>query len=226
MRGSQHPGFGGRILSISLMQVVFYVTNARERRGPHEAGSTLSFDLDGGLHLSLPAAAMSPPKPDPDFAAKHWGDPSKSELSTQPNSGSGDRPTDDLVEFPPLGSEDLIRLVEDLLHVHPIYREHGEDMEGCADVTPVSSVISRAKNYPTDLSSEEAIALSEAFRNVPLPYQIPSQCLTPLVVRPYPDGVGQVSIWTRGPDFWPTPSSVDRESSPAWNCVITTRITL
>jgi len=112
------------------------------------------------------------------------------------------------------------------MHVHPIYREHGEDIEGSADVTPVSNVISTAKNYPTDLSSEEATALSEAFRKVPLPHQIPSQCLMPLVVRPYRDGVGQVPIRTRGPDFWPTPSSVDRESSPAWNCAITIRITL
>jgi len=81
---------------------------------------------------------------------------------------------DDLVEFPSLGSEDLIRLVEDLLHVDPIYCEHGEYVVNGADVSSVSNVISRAENYPTDLSSEEATALSEAFRKVPLPHQIPS----------------------------------------------------
>jgi len=46
--------------------------------------------LNSELHLSLSAAAMSPPKPDAIFPAVDWGDPSKSELSTQPSSGSGD----------------------------------------------------------------------------------------------------------------------------------------
>jgi len=77
---------------------------------------------------------------------------------------------DDLVEFPSLGSGDLIRLVEDLLHVYPIYRECRKSSWDGAGVSPVSNVISRAENYPTDLSSEEATALSEAFRNVPLPH--------------------------------------------------------
>ena len=83
-------------------------------------------------------------------------------------------PTGDLVEFPSLGSKDLIRLAEDLLHVYPIYREGREGSWEGADVSSISNVISRAENYPTDLPSEEATALSEAFRKVPLPHQIPS----------------------------------------------------
>ena len=50
-----------------------------------------------------------------------WADPSKSEPSTQLNSSSGRRLTVDLVEFPHLGPEDLIRLGEDLLRVYHIY---------------------------------------------------------------------------------------------------------
>ena len=117
-------------------------------------------------------------------------------------------------------------MAKDLLHVHPIYREYMEGSWNGADVSSVSNIISRAESYPMDLSSEEATELSGAFRRVPLPHHIPSQCLTPPVVRPYPDGVRQVSVQTRGPDFWPTPSSVDRGPSLAWNCPITPRITL
>jgi len=107
----------------------------------------------------------------------------------------------DLVEFPPLGSEDLIRLGEDLLHVYPIYREHRGGTRGDEYVSPVSNVISRGENTPTDLSSEEAIALTETFRKVPLPYPIPSHYLTPPVIRPYPIGFTRVPVRTRGPDF-------------------------
>jgi len=107
---------------------------------------------------------------------------------------------DDLVELPPLGSADLIRLREDLLHVDPIYREH-RTAWSVIRVPSASDLISRDKNTPTDLSSEEATALAETFRQVPLPYQIPSQCLKPLVVRPYPNGGSQVTVRTRGPDF-------------------------
>ena len=49
-----------------------------------------SFNPNSELHLSLSAAAMSSPKPEARFSAEHWGDPSKSELSTQPNSSSSD----------------------------------------------------------------------------------------------------------------------------------------
>ena len=130
-------------------------------------------------------------------------DPSKSESSTQLNSSSGRRLTNDLVEFPPISPENLIRLGEDLLHVHPIYcevwgwiyREEGEY------VSSISNMISRGKTSPTGLSSEEATALAETFRKVPLPHQIPSRCLTPLVVRPYPIGMERFTIQTRGPEF-------------------------
>jgi len=112
------------------------------------------------------------------------------------------------------------------LHVHPIYCEHNARTGTRKLITPISNVVAERVNSPTDLSSEEATELAKAFREVPLPRQIPPQCLTPLVVRPYPVGLARVSVRTRGPDFWFTPSSVDREFSPAWNCVITPRITL
>ena len=78
------------------MQVVLYViiqiSVARARDGvvPTRPRVHSLFDLNSELHLSLSAAAMSPLEPLPMYSAEDWGDPSKSELSTQPNSGSGD----------------------------------------------------------------------------------------------------------------------------------------
>ena len=108
-----------------------------------------------------------------------------------------------LVDFPPLGSEDLIRLGEDLLHVHPIYYDpqYGVLEQGAKTLSSISNVISSGKTSPTGLSSEETTALSETFRKVPLPHRFPSHCPTPLVVRPYPDRTPRVTARTRGPDF-------------------------
>jgi len=131
-----------------------------------------------------------------------WADPSESESSTQLNSNSGSRLTTDLVEFPPLGPEDLVRLGEDLLHICPIYnkvRYHSQEDD--EHLSSISNVISRGMISPMGLSSEEATALAERFRKVPLPRQICSQCLTHLVIRSYPDILTRVSVQTRGPDF-------------------------
>jgi len=108
---------------------------------------------------------------------------------------------DDLVEFPPLGSEDLIRLGEDLLHVYPIYCEEHNTRQDGKYVSSISEVVVRGKNSATGLSSEEATALAEMFRKVPPVRQLSSQCLMPLVIRPYPDGLKRVAVRTRGPDF-------------------------
>jgi len=134
------------------------------------------FDLNSELLPSLPAAAifllgravMSYPRLD-------WADPSESELSTQPNSGGVDRPMDDLVEFPPLGSVDLIRLGEDLLHAYPIYHKHRDDIRhDVVYIASVSNLISRGENSaPGTFSSEEATALEATFRKVPFPAKFP-----------------------------------------------------
>ena len=156
-----------------------------------------------------------------------WGDPSESESSIQLNSSSGSRLRSDSVEFPPLGSEDLIRLGEDLLHVHPVfYRARYLPEQRHGYVSSISNVVSRGKSPPMDLSSEEVTALAGTFRKVLSPRRISSQCLTPLVGRQYPDVLTWASVRTRGPDFWPTPSSADRESSLAWNCAMNHRTTL
>ena len=131
----------------------------------------------------------------------YWADPSESELSTHLNSSSGCWLTDDLVEFPPLGPENLVRLGEDLLHVYPIWCKYSNEARNDECVSRVSAMISKSKNSPTGLSPAEATILAEMFRKVLLPRQIPSQCLTPLAVRPYPDAMTQVTFRTLGPEF-------------------------
>ena len=133
-----------------------------------------------------------------------WVDLSKSEPSTQLNSSDGSWLKNDLAKFPLLGSEDLIRLGEDFLHVHPIYIKNsyntGQDDEY---LLSISNMISMGKVSPTGLSSEDATALAETFRKVPLPRQTPSQRLTSLVVRSYSGGLLAlcVAIQTRRSDF-------------------------
>ena len=105
---------------------------------------------------------------------KYWADPSESESSTHLSSSSGCWLTDDLVEFPPLGPEDLVRLGEDLLHVYPIWCEYRGYAQNDERVSRVSAMISKSKNSPTDLSPAEATVLAETFRKVLLPRQIPS----------------------------------------------------
>ena len=103
--------------------------------------------------------------------------------------------------FPLVSPKNLIRLGEDLLHVYPIYCE---DRNGTLDniyIPWIFEVVSKGKASPTGLSSEEANALAGVFREVPLPYKILYQCLTPLVVRLYLDGVMRVPVRTHGPDF-------------------------
>ena len=131
----------------------------------------------------------------------HFADPSKSESSTHLSSSSGCWLTEDLVEFPPLGPEDLIRLGEDLLHVYPIWCKYDKYLRKDECVSSVSAVISRGTISPTDLSPAEATVLAETFRKVLLPLQIPSQSLTPLAVRPYPTLLLRVTFRTRSPDF-------------------------
>jgi len=130
-----------------------------------------------------------------------WIDPSKSESSTQLNASSGSWLTNDLVDFPPLSPENLIRLGEDLLHACLIHNRARSTPESNRYLSSISAIMPRGETAPTRLSLEEATALAEIFRKVSLPHQISSQCLTSLVVRPYPGGGARVSIQTRGPDY-------------------------
>jgi len=100
--------------------------------------------------------------------AFEYANPS-SESSIQLNSSNGSQPTNVLVVFPPLGSEDLIRLGEDLLHVYPIYYKDSKPEE--ETISSISDLISRGKTSPTGLSSADATVLAETFRKVtpPLP---------------------------------------------------------
>jgi len=146
--------------------------------------STRPRNPNSELHPSLSAAAIFPPgQVVMAEASEEWVDPSKSEPLAQLNSDTGGGwLTNHLVEFPPLGSKDLIRLGEDLLHVHPIFRKHRHNaQESDAYIPSVSNLISRGGNSPTGLSSEEATALAETFRKVHLPP------LNPLSV---PDAIG------------------------------------
>jgi len=130
---------------------------------------------------------------------EHYGDLPKSESWAQLNSSSGSWLTDRLVEFPPLGSEDLIQLREDFLRVYPIYCKHRNYTWSDKYITSISDAIPRDK--ATYLSSEEATALTTMLRKVPLLRQIISQLLTSLADRPYLYGLAQVSVRTRGRDF-------------------------
>ena len=210
------------------MQIVPYVTNSDQRMvhvvpARQEARSPFDLNVNSELHLPHSAAAISPLRR---AVMEDCIDPSKSESSTQLNASSVSWLTNGLVEFPPLSSENLIRLGEDLLHACPIHTRVRDTPQSNKYLSSISALISRGKTSPTGLSSEEATALAEIFHKVSLPHQIPSQRLTPLVVRPYPDGGLRVIIRTRGPDFSSTPSSVDHEYSPAWKCPITPRTTL
>jgi len=102
--------------------------------------------------------------------------------------------------FEEIPSLDLIRLGEDLLHVHPIYQKSQErPRQEDRLISSISDLISRGKSSPTGLSSADAIALAKIFRWVPPPHQIPPQPhLMPLVVRTYPNLVA--CSRTRGPD--------------------------
>ena len=133
-------------------------------------GVRYPFDLNSELHPS-PSAAIFPLG---QAVMEDYADPSGSESLTELNSTSGSWLTDDLVEFPPLESEDLIRLGEDSLHVRLLYyggwRHYLQKNE---DIRSISNMISRSKISPTGLSSEEATALAETFRKVPFPAKSP-----------------------------------------------------
>ena len=134
---------------------------------PARLGVYSPFNLDSELLPSLSAAAIFPLG----RTTMDLVDPSESE-SIKLNSSSGSRLTNVLVGFPLLGSEDLIRLGDDLLHVLPIY--HKPYKKDTRLISSISDVISKGKASPTGLSSADATVLAETFHKVPPPpRQIP-----------------------------------------------------
>jgi len=132
-----------------------------------------------------------------------------------------DKQTEDSVEFPSVGLENLIRLGEDLLRVASVpdailrYPIMDED---CQDILSISDLISRNGTSTTGLSSEEAAVLEGTFRKVDFPRWIFPQSLTLRVVRSYRaylSSHSSIPRCTYGSDFIRMLSSADRESSPA-----------
>ena len=74
------------------------------------------------------------------------------------------------------------------MHVYPIYCKYWsiEEYHGC--VSSISDVLSIGEASATGFLPKEVAVLRETLHGVPLPHRIPSQCLTPLVVRAYPTG--------------------------------------
>ena len=119
--------------------------------------------------------------------------------------------------------------MEDLSHAHFIYWRDWYNSREDECVESISAIISRGKTSPGGLSSKEATALVETFREVPPLRQISSQSLIPPMIRTYTDRLASILgrvVQTCGSDFGPTPCSVDRGSSPAWNCAITPPTTI
>ena len=102
----------------------------------------------------------------------------ESESQTNLNSISDSSRADDPVEFDSLSHKNLIRLGEDSEHVFRILRRDGRDIStGTSEfMSSVSGMMSRGK-APTGLSSADATALAEMFREVPYPRQPP--CSSP-----------------------------------------------
>jgi len=101
--------------------------------------------------------------------------------------------------------------------------------EGSKYISLISGLIPNGGNTLTRLSSTETAALADTFDKVPFLRKKIPQSLTSLVFRlclPYLPQRGTISGQTCASDFIPTPSSVNLESSPTWNCVTNPQITL
>jgi hypothetical protein len=132
---------------------------------------------------------------------------------------------DFLVELPPVGRKNLIRLAEDLqstfLHLHP----SSIAASGLRAVQRyISDVVSRDEASPRILSSVKAAELTETFNDVSIPYKSSPQLLTPLLIRQYH---GYHSLYNHpcfacGSDFILTPSSLTRKSSRTQHFVMNT----
>ena len=95
----------------------------------------------------------------------------ESESQTNLNAIGDSSRADDPVELHSLSHENLIRLGKDLVHAFSILRRN--EWEFPADtfefVSSVSDLMSRGR-ASTGLSSADATALAEMFREVPYPY--------------------------------------------------------
>ena len=149
----------------------------------------------------------------------------------------------DLVKFPPVSHENLIRLGEDLLRAFSAARVHGisniyqcqslytrlgSAREGGGYMSLISGLILRDGFPVKSLSSIEEATLTEAFNKVLFLRQVFSQSLTFLVVRlswSYLPPRSTIPGQTCGSGSMPTPSSVNPEFSPTWNCVTNVQTT-
>jgi hypothetical protein len=131
----------------------------------------------------------------------------------------------DSVKFPAVGPDNLVRLAEEslrvystLLRLNPSYGGVVADREY---ISSISGLISRDPTSPTRLFSAGAAVLRKMLHQVlPLRYTFPS--LRPLVDRLRWNYL-VTDFFIRGAygsDFIPTPSSLNRVSSPTWNCLI------
>jgi hypothetical protein len=92
---------------------------------------------------------------------------------------------DALVEFPPVGRENLIRLAEELLYVFlALPLNPGERATLRTMQEYISNVLSRDGTPPMNLSPAKAAALTETLRQVYFPLQFFPQSLKFLAIRP------------------------------------------
>ena len=110
-----------RRLRNSRKQCFTYPIQVCKCRDQGNGGVHSPFDLNGEEHPPLSATTIFPLGRGVTFHMGALVDPSKSKSLTQLNSSSGSQLTDYLVRFPPLSSEELIRLGEDLLYVCPVF---------------------------------------------------------------------------------------------------------
>ena len=80
------------------------------------------------------------------------------------------------------------------MHVHPIHEEYWKIIRFDEYVSFISDLVARDKKSPKSLFPWDVTALAETFHEVLFPRQIPSQCLTPLVVRPYVHGIAGITV--------------------------------
>ena len=124
---------------------------------------------------------------------------------------------DVLVEFPPVGPKNLVRLAEELLYTFQILPLDPDELTTLRTMQEyISNVISRDGTSPPSLSSAEAAAETETFDKVPFPRKTFSLSLKSPTVRRHRfyRSVYGLLHFACGSDSTPMPSSLNRESSP------------
>ena len=143
-------------------------------------------------------------------------------------SSGADELADDLDELLPVSFEILVRLGNDFLHTSSILRLEGWELwpKNHRNASSLSRLIKRAGALPTGASSEKSGRMTEFFRQVPYPRLNLPRFLRPPVVRMCRFYVPADRRVPHGPcssDCIPTCSSLNRKSSPIWNCAMSYR---